>query len=57
MPDVPGIVAATATVGEVIVEMRDALECHLEGLQLAGEPVPEPSVLALAKDVDYQNSG
>ena len=51
VPDVPGVVATGATVGEVTDMMREALEFHLEGLQLAGEPLPEPSVIASAVDV------
>lgn len=53
VPDVPGVVATGATVGEVTDMMREALEFHLEGLQLAGEPLPEPSVIASAVDVAY----
>ena len=53
VPDVPGVAATGATVGEVTDSLRDALEFHLEGLQLAGEPLPEPSVIASAVDVAY----
>ena len=41
-PDVPGCVATGRTREEVEREMRDALEFHLEGLRLAGEPIPAP---------------
>ncbi|MGH2484522.1 MAG: type II toxin-antitoxin system HicB family antitoxin [Ktedonobacterales bacterium] len=51
VPDVPGVVATGATVGEVTDMLREALEFHLEGLQLAGEPIPQPSVIASAVDV------
>ncbi|HLZ22015.1 MAG TPA: type II toxin-antitoxin system HicB family antitoxin [Ktedonobacterales bacterium] len=53
VPDVPGVAATGATIGEVTDELRDALEFHLEGLQLAGEPLPEPSVIASAVDVTF----
>ena len=53
VPDVPGVIATGATIGEVTDELRDALEFHLEGLQLAGEPLPEPSVIASAVDVAF----
>lgn len=53
VPDVPGVGATGATIGEVTDELRDALEFHLEGLQLAGEPLPEPSVIASAVDVTF----
>jgi predicted RNase H-like HicB family nuclease len=53
VPDVPGVIATGATVGEVTDMLREALEFHLEGLQLAGEPLPEPSVIASAVDAAF----
>lgn len=41
-PDLPGCVATGRTRPEVEQEMHDAIEFHIEGLRLAGEPVPEP---------------
>ena len=41
-PDLPGCVATGATRQEIEQEMHDAIEFHIEGLRLAGEPVPEP---------------
>ena len=41
-PDLPGCVATGATREEVEREMQEAVEFHIEGLRLAGEPVPEP---------------
>jgi predicted RNase H-like HicB family nuclease len=41
-PDVPGCVATGRTREEVQREMHDAIEFHLDGLRLAGEPVPQP---------------
>ncbi len=41
-PDLPGCVATGATRQEIEHEMHDAIEFHIEGLRLAGEPVPEP---------------
>ena len=41
-PDLPGCVATGRTRQEVEREMHDAIEFHIEGLRLAGEPVPEP---------------
>lgn len=42
-PDLPGCVAAGDTRDDVEREMRAAITFHLEGLQLAGQPIPEPS--------------
>jgi predicted RNase H-like HicB family nuclease len=41
-PDLPGCVATGRTREEVEREMHDAIEFHIEGMRLAGEPVPEP---------------
>lgn len=41
-PDLPGCVATGQTRAEVEQEMHNAIEFHIEGLRLAGEPVPKP---------------
>ncbi len=41
-PDLPGCVATGRTQQEVEREMQQAIEFHIEGLRLAGEPVPAP---------------
>ena len=41
-PDLPGCIATGATREETENEMHDAIEFHIEGLRMAGEPVPEP---------------
>ena len=41
-PDVPGCVATGPTREEVERQFQEALEFHLEGLRLHGEPIPEP---------------
>jgi predicted RNase H-like HicB family nuclease len=41
-PDLPGCAATGGTREEIESEMHDAIEFHIEGLRLAGEPVPEP---------------
>ncbi len=43
VPDLPGCVAVGETVDEVRELIREAIEFHIEGLRLAGEPVPEPT--------------
>lgn len=45
-PDLPGCVAAAATLEETRDLMEDAIEFHIEGMRLHGEPIPEPSSLA-----------
>ena len=39
-PHLPGVVATGDTLEECKAEMREAIEFHIEGLRLAGEPVP-----------------
>ncbi len=48
VPDLPGCVATGATIEEVEVQIREAIEFHIEGMREDGEPVPAP----LSK-VDY----
>ncbi len=43
VPDLPGCAATGATIEEVEREIREAIEFHVEGFRLAGEPVPEPT--------------
>jgi predicted RNase H-like HicB family nuclease/predicted RNA binding protein YcfA (HicA-like mRNA interferase family) len=43
VPDLPGCVAAGATVEEAEREIREANEFHLEGLREDGSPIPPPS--------------
>lgn len=45
VPDLPGCVATGETRESVEREMHDVIAFHLEGLQQAGEPIPEPSGL------------
>jgi predicted RNase H-like HicB family nuclease len=40
-PDVPGCIATGATLDETLQTMREALEFHLEGLQMHGDPIPD----------------
>jgi predicted RNase H-like HicB family nuclease len=42
-PDLPGCVAAGATLEECEREMREAIVFPLAGLRESGQPVPEPS--------------
>jgi predicted RNase H-like HicB family nuclease len=41
-PDLPGCVTAGETVEETIQLMKEAIEFHIEGMKLHGEPIPEP---------------
>lgn len=41
-PDVPGCIATAPTREEAEAQFAEALAFHLEGLELQGEPLPEP---------------
>ncbi len=43
VPDLPGCVATGATVAEAEVQIREAIEFHLEGLREDGLPIPPAS--------------
>jgi predicted RNase H-like HicB family nuclease len=50
-PDLPGCVATGDTIEEVEQNMREAIEFHLEGMRLHGEPIPEPSTQSIYVEV------
>ena len=51
VPDLPGCVATGATREEVVREIREAIEFHIESLREHGDPVPEPQSTAAVVDV------
>jgi Uncharacterized conserved protein len=46
VPDLPGCVAAAATLAETEQLIRDAMEFHLEGMREHGDAIPEPTTVA-----------
>ena len=54
VPDLPGCFSAGETIDEALLEVVEAIECHLEGLLLEGEPIPTPqSVEYHQNNLDY----
>lgn len=45
VPDVPGCFSAGKTLDEALEQVVEAIECHLEGLLLDGEPIPTPQTV------------
>jgi predicted RNase H-like HicB family nuclease len=43
VPDLPGCVATGQTLDETLREIGEAIDFHIEGMKMAGLPVPEPS--------------
>lgn len=50
-PDLPGCASTGATREECERNMHEAIEFHLEGLRLEGEPVPPPGSSATFVEV------
>jgi len=46
VPDLPGCIAAGATLEDTAQLMREAIEFHLDGMREDGEPIPEPTTIA-----------
>ena len=53
VPDLPGCVAAGETREETLQLIRDAIEFHLEGMRLHGEPIPEPASMCEYVEVSH----
>lgn len=50
VPDLPGCFSAGETIDEALNEAVEAIECHIEGLLLDGEPVPPPTSIEAHRD-------
>jgi predicted RNase H-like HicB family nuclease len=46
VPDLPGCIAAGATIEETRRLIREAVEFHLETMRADGDPIPEPSAIS-----------
>ena len=57
VPDLPGCFSAGATVPEALQQIKEAIECHLEGLFINDEASPSSTqdYTSLAKSEEYQN--
>ena len=43
VPDLPGCFSAGDTLAEALANAKEAVECHLEGILMDGERIPQPS--------------
>jgi predicted RNase H-like HicB family nuclease len=43
VPDLPGCIATGKTIKKVEIEIRNAIEFHLEGMKQDGQTIPLPS--------------
>lgn len=55
VPDLPGCFSAGTTLDEALDQTIEAIECHLEGLLLDGEPIPSPQPIENHQaNLDYE---
>jgi predicted RNase H-like HicB family nuclease len=47
VPDLPGCVAAADSVQAVTLLVREAIQMHLRGMREDGDPIPEPTCIAV----------
>ena len=52
VPDLPGCASTGRTVDEVLRNIREAVEGHLEVMREYGDPIPEPLTEAAQIDVE-----
>jgi len=45
VPDLPGCFSAAPTVDEALQQVVEAIECHIEGLLMDGQPIPPAQAL------------
>jgi len=57
VPDLPGCIATAKTQKQLERRIREAIEFHIEGLRLHGEPVPEPTIEAGMVSVAFPGPG
>lgn len=57
VPDLPGCFSAGDTLEEAIVSAHEAIACHLEGLLMDGEPIPEKVSLEMHQASDDYREG
>ncbi|MBN2807973.1 MAG: type II toxin-antitoxin system HicB family antitoxin [Deltaproteobacteria bacterium] len=55
VPDLPGCFSAGSSVTEALAQIKEAIECHLEGLLLDDEEMPAPTAdySALTDNPEY----
>src|SRR3989338_5028891 len=57
VPDLPGCFSAGDSIADAIKNAYEAIECHIEGLLLDGEPVPSPKPIETHKNKSEYKDG
>jgi predicted RNase H-like HicB family nuclease len=52
VPDLPGCVSTGRTIDEVLRNIREAVQGHLEVMREYGDPIPEPLTEAVQIDIE-----
>ena len=55
IPDLPGCISTGRTWEEMQWMIREAIEFHIEGIQLGGDPVPMPQ-MSVEEALEYHRS-
>ena len=50
VPDLPGCITAGNTLDHAQSQAAEAIQCHIEGMLLYGEPIPQPRDIAFHQD-------
>ena len=51
VPDLPGCVATSGNFEDLLEQIREAIEFHIESLRDHGEPIPDPLCTAAVVEV------
>lgn len=57
VPDLPGCFSAGDTIEEAIESAHEAIACHIEGLLMDGEPIPEKAALETHQNREDSKDG
>ena len=54
VPDLPGCVSVGDTEAEVLTNIREAIELHLDSMREDGDPIPAPTTVAAMVEITDQ---
>ncbi len=54
VPDLPGCISVGDTEAEVLANIREAIELHLDSMREDGDPIPAPTTVATMVEITHQ---
>ncbi len=54
VPDLPGCISVGDTEAEVLANIREAIELHLDSMREDGDPIPAPTTVAAMVEITDQ---